>query len=223
MAARVTTLAFLGVEARPVEVEVQLTAGEQKFVLVGLGDKAVAESRERVRAAFAGLGLAMPGRRIICNLAPADLPKEGSHYDLPIALAVMAAMGVIPPDALEGWAAMGELSLDGRITASAGALPAAVAAGGLGLGLICPEASGPEAAWAGSTPVLAPPSLVALVNHFRGTQALSPPAPGALTEGAPAPDLREVRGQETARRALEIAAAGGHNLLLTGPPGAGTP
>ncbi|MCA3736094.1 MAG: ATP-binding protein, partial [Phenylobacterium sp.] len=221
MAARVTTLAFLGVEARPVEVEVQLTAGEQKFVLVGLGDKAVAESRERVRAAFAGLGLAMPGRRIICNLAPADLPKEGSHYDLPIALAVMAAMGVIPPDALEGWAAMGELSLDGRITASAGALPAAVAAGGLGLGLICPEASGPEAAWAGATPVLAPPSLVALVNHFRGTQALSPPAPGALTGGAPAPDLREVRGQETARRALEIAAAGGHNLLLTGPPGAG--
>ena len=221
MAARVTTLAFLGVEARPVEVEVQLTAGEQKFVLVGLGDKAVAESRERVRAAFAGLGLAMPGRRIICNLAPADLPKEGSHYDLPIALAVMAAMGVIPPDALEGWAAMGELSLDGRITASAGALPAAVAAGGLGLGLICPEASGPEAAWAGSTPILAPPSLVALVNHFRGTQALSPPEPGALTEGAPAPDLREVRGQETARRALEIAAAGGHNLLLTGPPGAG--
>jgi magnesium chelatase family protein len=175
MAARVTTLAFLGVEARPVEVEVQLTAGEQKFVLVGLGDKAVAESRERVRAAFAGLGLAMPGRRIICNLAPADLPKEGSHYDLPIALAVMAAMGVIPPDALEGWAAMGELSLDGRITASAGALPAAVAAGALGLGLICPEASGPEAAWAGSTPILAPPSLVALVNHFRGTQALSPP------------------------------------------------
>jgi len=133
----------------------------------------------------------------------------------------MAAMGVIPPDALEGWAAMGELSLDGRITASAGALPAAVAAGGLGLGLICPEASGPEAAWAGATPVLAPPSLVALVNHFRGTQALSPPEPGALTEGAPAPDLREVRGQETARRALEIAAAGGHNLLLTGPPGAG--
>ncbi len=128
MAARVTTLAFQGVEARPVEVEVQLTAGEQKFVLVGLGDKAVAESRERVRAAFTGLGLAMPGRRIICNLAPADLPKEGSHYDLPIALAVMAAMGVIPPDALEGWAAMGELSLDGRITASAGALPAAVAA-----------------------------------------------------------------------------------------------
>ena len=114
MAARVTTLAFLGVEARPVEVEVQLTAGEQKFVLVGLGDKAVAESRERVRAAFAGLGLAMPGRRIICNLAPADLPKEGSHYDLPIALAVMAAMGVIPPDALEGWAAPGSASTPPR-------------------------------------------------------------------------------------------------------------
>ena len=122
MAARVMTVAFQGVEARPVDVEVQLTSGEFAFVVVGLGDKAVGESRERVRAAFAGLGLALPGRRIICNLAPADLPKEGSHYDLPIALAVMAAMGVIAPDALTGWAAMGELSLDGRIVAAAGAL-----------------------------------------------------------------------------------------------------
>ena len=122
MAARVVTVAFQGVEARPVDVEVQLTAGEFAFVVVGLGDKAVGESRERVRAAFAGLGLALPGRRIICNLAPADLPKEGSHYDLPIALAVMAAMGVIPPDVLSDWAAMGELSLDGRIVAAAGAL-----------------------------------------------------------------------------------------------------
>lgn len=140
MAARVVTLAFSGVDAVRVEVEVQFTGGEKAFMLVGLGDKAVAESRERVRAAFTGLGLALPAKRIIANLAPADLPKVGSHYDLPIALAVMAGMGIIPADALEGWAAVGELSLDGRIMPVAGALPAAVAAGGMGLGLICPEA-----------------------------------------------------------------------------------
>ena len=149
MAARVVTVAFEGVEARRVEVEVQFTGGQSGVILVGLGDKAVGESRERVRAAFAGLGLALPYKRTVVNLAPADLPKEGSHYDLPIALGILAAMGVIPPDVLGGWAAIGELSLDGRISAVAGALPAAVAASGMGLGLICPEANGPEAAWAG--------------------------------------------------------------------------
>lgn len=221
MQSKITTVAFRGITTTTVEVQVHLSNGLPSMAIVGLADKAVAESKERVPAALSSMGLALPPKRIAINLAPADLSKEGSHYDLPIAMGLLIAMGVLPTDSIDGMVIMGELSLDGGIAAVQGVLSAAIGAASMDFGLICPEACGNEAAWGGPLNIIAAPSLMALVNHLRGEQVLTPPVADHCIPAERPENMRDLVGQYTARRALEVAAAGGHNLLMMGPPGAG--
>jgi magnesium chelatase family protein len=221
MVIHISSFTFSGIEIVDVDVQVQITAGMPNFIIVGLADKTIAESRERVKAALASLGIALPAKRILINLAPADLVKEGSHFDLPIACGVLASMGILAADQITEYLIAGELSLDGKILPISGVLPAAIGANQRGKGLICPSYNGKEAAWSGNNDIVAAHNLIALVNHFKGTQVIARPQAELYRDDANYMDMGDIQGQEGAKRAIEIAAAGEHNILMSGPPGAG--
>ncbi len=222
MVIHVTSVAFNGIEVTSVDVQLQITSGLPSFTIVGLADKTISESKERVRAALGSFGLSLPAKKILVNLAPAYLLKEGSHFDLAIACAILAGAGILPIDHMSEFIILGELSLDGSILPISGVLPTAISANALGKGLICPYKNAKEAAWSANERIVAPENLLELVNHFKGSQILPQPEPASSYDSAiQYPDIANVQAQEVAKRTLEIAAAGGHNLLMFGAPGTG--
>ena len=218
------SIIFNGMDVTKIDVQVQLSAGFAKpeFNIIGLADRAVKESAERIRNALSALNLSLPSKRLTVNLSPADIEKTGSHFDLPILCGILCAMDILPKDEVAKYVIIGEIGLDGAIVRTGGVLPASVWAHNNGLGIICPGVQGSEARWAGHTNILAPGHVMELINHFRGSQILPlPPMIKPMQTNEKVGDLAEVHGQSAAKRALEIAAAGGHAMLMVGPPGSG--
>ena len=220
---KLRSAAIIGVDASLVDVEIDVSGGLPTFAVVGLPDSTVRESRDRVRSAVQHSGFQFPARRITVNLAPADVRKSGASYDLPIALGLLAAVGILPPERLAGLLVIGALSLDGRVQAVRGVLPVALLAARLGQRLVLPAANLPEGRIVEQVGLLPAASLAQVVADLNNGAETMPPVTGEAAERAAGTtlDLGDVRGQRGARRAVEIAAAGRHNLLLVGPPGAG--